>query len=247
MGCGGRTATAAERRLGILPDDGRRMQRPGPSKADERAELLKRYKLHPPREGRGVRFSRWLVGRVLYGHPRGQDGAPIWFHRTRAFLTWLVTLLCDKAFAYLSARFGGRVTRQEYDDRQAECHQCDTALRRPERCKVDGKSRMVVSLYCLACQCGETPRARLVNKNWLRRWKCPLGKHEGSADWRELESECYVPPEEHDEDAEVVEDGLADRDAADAGGGSGRGGADSERGDGGPGEVLAGVGGTTSV
>lgn len=76
---------------------------------------------------------------------------------------------------------GPRVSRDEYNLRMIACHKCPNRHLRP----VKTKKGPLLREYCGLCGCPEWKPARLENKNWWARWKCPARKHAGHypSDW----------------------------------------------------------------
>jgi hypothetical protein len=74
----------------------------------------------------------------------------------------------SRAYRFLRAQTGGKVSEFVYGARMATCGDCD------QLDIVMGKGT-----FCRACGCGFHRFADLQRKNRLRKWYCPLRRHEG--------------------------------------------------------------------
>lgn len=146
-------------------------------------------KIQAPHQ-RGKRAALWLAYTAIVPPRHDGKGNASRLRRTKTVLQWLA-LSIPKFLEYLRVRRGGRVLLPEYVARMKSCISCAGVLRRAVR-NGKGTLKHELRLYCRLCECGETARAELQKKNWLRGWDCPQGRHEGSQEWKHFEDAPYV-------------------------------------------------------
>lgn len=183
MGCGHTTNNAAAKRLKKAQEP-----QPIPPKSQEQGELPL-PKVQGP-YARSRRFADWVGNRALFPTRHDADGNRFRLRRMKLWCHWLVGFI-PKFLEYLRVRRSGRVSLPEYVARMKSCISCAGVLRRAVR-NGKGTLKHELQLYCRLCECGETKRAELQKKNWLRAWDCPRGRHEGSQEWKHLEDTPYV-------------------------------------------------------
>lgn len=138
----------------------------------------------------GKRGAWWLAYTAIAPPRHDRKGNTYRLRRTKTVFQWLVFSI-PKFLEYLRVRRSGRVSLPEYVARMKSCISCAGVLRRAVR-NGKGTLKHELKLYCRLCECGETARAELQKKNWLRAWDCPRGRHEGSQEWKHFEDAPYV-------------------------------------------------------
>ncbi len=183
MSCGHSTNRAAEKRL-------KKAQEPQPVPPKRQNDDSP-----PPPKVQGPyaqsnRFADWVGNRALFPTRHDADGNTYRLRRAKLCCNWVIGLI-PKVLEYLRVRRSGRVSLPEYVARMTSCMSCAGVLRRAVR-NGGGSLHHELHLYCRLCECGETKRAELQKKNWLRAWDCPYGRHEGSQEWKHFEDAPYV-------------------------------------------------------